>query len=204
MVVVVLAAQLAVLLSAPSYFSFYRDYAAAAAALVLAAAAHHRFRNRKARYELVLVGGCVALAGAATGAMLAHRDTAVTPFPGGPLAAGVRSSRCVMADSPMALIELNALSRGFAHGCPNWVDVTGRTYDVDASTGSRSTPRVDNTRWQRDLRRYLLSGDAVILIRSGTGAAPSTKDAVSGHPVLRTSDGYTIYRTGPSSHLAGG
>jgi hypothetical protein len=136
--------------------------------------------------------------------MLAHRDTAVAPFPGGPLAAGVRRSRCVMTDSPMALIELDALSRDFAHGCRNWVDVTGRTYDVDASTGSRPTPRVDNTRWQRDLQRYLLSGDAVILTRSGTGAAVSTKDAISGHPVLRTSDGYTIYRTRPTGHLAGG
>jgi alpha-1,2-mannosyltransferase len=191
MLVVILGAQLTVLMVAPSFFTFYSGYAAASASLVLAAATHRGFCGRFAdpvRATAVVVAAAAAMS---TLDQALSVRTSVEPFPGARLAASVRTVRCVMADSPMALIELDALSRGLAHGCPNWVDVTGRTYDVD-----RSTPplgRAQNTRWQRDLRGYLLSGDALILIRAGTGASAATLDRISAHPVVARAGHYTVY-----------
>ena len=192
--VVMLGAQLTVLCLAPSYFSFYSGFAAASASLVLAAATDLGPRHRTARAVRVLAAGVVvaALVGTLVQALVVR--AAVSRFPGAHLAAAVRTTKCVMSDSPMALIELNALSRGLGRGCPNWVDVTGRTYDVDKPAGA-PVRRSQNLRWQRDLRRYLLSGGAVILIRSGTGASAQTKQVLSSDDVLATANGYTVYRT---------
>ena len=92
----------------------------------------------------------------------------------------------------MALIELNALSRGLADGCPNWVDVTGRTYDVDAAS---NPSRPANAKWQRDIDRYLQSGDAFLVIRGLTGLSPATSHLLNQHVVLAKSHGVTIYRS---------
>ena len=192
MVVVVMAAQLVVLTYAPSYFTFYADYAAASASLVLAAAAGYRVGPRGARPFRAAAAAIVATAASMTIFALIPRGTAVARFPDHALAAGVAHTKCVMADSPMALIELDALSHDLAHGCPNWVDVTGRTYGVDAPVG-KFVARPLNVRWQRDLRRYLLSGQAVILIRSGTGVSAATRAAIDAHSVLEQSHGYTVY-----------
>ena len=196
LLVLVLAAQLCVLLYAPSYFSFYADYAAAAAALVLAGAAGYRVESRQFRPFVAVAAAIVGTAASLTVVSVIPRGTAVARFPGQALAAGVEDTKCVMADSPMALIELNALSHDFAHGCANWVDVTGRTYGIDAPVG-RFVSRPLNVRWQRDLRRYLLSGQAVILVRAGTGVSAATRAAIDAHPVLEQSDGYTVYRVRP-------
>lgn len=202
LVVAVAVAQLGVLVVAPSFFVFYADYAAGALSLVIALAACRRpdtptgrARRRApsrvgSRVGPLTAGVAVALAAAMTATVvLARPDRAALPFPGASLAAKVAGKRCVMADSPMALIELDVLSRDLSNHCPNWIDVTGRTYDVDDEPLSRPANRL----WQRDLRRYLLSGDAVIVIRDGTGLAPATMDAVTDHPVLDRSHGYTVY-----------
>lgn len=62
---------------------------------------------------------------------LLSRPVATAPFPTAALSAPAVRHRCVMSDSPMALIELNVWSRD--HGLQNWVDESGRTYDSDAS-----------------------------------------------------------------------
>jgi hypothetical protein len=56
---------------------------------------------------------------------------------------------------------LNVLSQDLAHGCPQWVDVSGRTYGVDRSP--QHLPRSRNRRWQHDVVHYLLSGNAFVL-----------------------------------------
>jgi hypothetical protein len=192
---VILAAQLTILLIAPSFFSFYSDYAAAAASLVLAAAVHRGLAARLTRPARAIAAIVVTAAAAATLNQALIIRNSVAPFPGARLARSVQTTPCVMSDSPMALIELNTLSRGLAHGCPNWVDVTGRTYNVDKP--AQRLPRAQNLRWQHDLRSYLLSGGAVIMIRAGTGASGVTLHQIDTHPVIDRAGRYTVYSTAP-------
>jgi alpha-1,2-mannosyltransferase len=194
--------QVVVLVSAPSWFSFYTDYTAPAAALTLAAgigalsarraATAHGWLDRGARY------GWVPVAVAALETVLlvvTGRSNVVAPFPRAALAGAVTGTRCLMSDSSMALIQLNALSRGLAHGCQNWVDVTGKTYGPD-KPASPGIPRRANATWQADLRAYLLSGDAVIIIRAdGTGLSRATTAAIRQGGVLAAAGGQAIYRT---------
>jgi hypothetical protein len=191
-VLLALVAQAAVLVAAPSYFSFYSGYLAPAAALAVAATTAGPRRIGSA------VGGA-ALAGAAALTAItvtAHQPAFTTPVRGTDvLARAVEGTDCVMADSPMILIELDALSRGLAHDCPNWVDVTGRTYDVDAPPEHGPQGRLQNARWQADLTAYLLSGDAAILFRPETGADARTVATIRSHPVLVSHEGVTVYRT---------
>ena len=100
----------------------------------------------------------------------------------------------------MALVGLNALSRSLADGCPNWIDVTGRSYEPDMRVrgeDGRRLPRLANPRWQQALRTYLLSGDAVIIMRANdVGISPSTWEAIVGGGILVTDGAHFIYRTG--------
>ncbi|MDQ2797165.1 MAG: hypothetical protein M3Y06_08375 [Actinomycetota bacterium] len=198
LLVVVAGAQIVVLLISPTYISYYSGYPAAAVALVLAAGADGRLSVRGIRLGRAAAGTVVAVTTAVlvVGVLAGKSSRIVAPFPGPALARAVVGVRCVVADSPMALIELNTLSRGLANGCPNWVDVEGRTYDVDAAAGGGFVPRTRNRKWQTDALRYLLSGDAVILIRPAAGLNAGTVRAVRSHPVLARSHGYTVYRTG--------
>ena len=97
----------------------------------------------------------------------------------------------------MGLIGLNALDRNLANGCPNWVDVTGRTYapdmDVRGEDGRR-VARMANARWQRALRDYLLSGDAVIIMRArDAGISAATWDEIVAGGILTTDGARVIY-----------
>ena len=200
--VVLALVQVALLLAAPSWFSFYTDYAAPAAALTLAAgtgalsprraAAGPGRLDRAARYGWVPV----ALAALETVLLVVTgRSNVVAPFPRAALARAVADTRCLMSDSAMAQIQLNTLSRGLAHGCQNWVDVTGKTYGPDKAA-SPGIPRRANAKWQADLRAYLLSGDAVIVIRpTGTGLSPATAAAIRQGGVLVAVGGHAVYRT---------
>jgi alpha-1,2-mannosyltransferase len=193
--VAVAVAQLIVLLIAPSYFGFYADFLAGATSLVVAAAAHGVHRPRS--IDRIAAGGAaasVALAATLTGVAVLARPISIRPFPHAALAEGVENVRCVMTDSPMTLIELDVLSHDLADNCPNWVDVSGRTYDVDAPPPGHFAARSVNTRWQTDVRRYLLSGQAVIITRRLTGLSPATKRAIDRLPVLEAAGGVRVYR----------
>jgi alpha-1,2-mannosyltransferase len=191
-VLAALLAQAVVLRAAPSYFSFYSGYLAPAAALAVAAAVAGPRRLGGAVAGLA-VAGAAALTAVT---VVAHRPAFTTPVRGTDvLARGVADSRCVMADTPMILIQLDVLSRDLARDCPNWIDVTGRTYDVDAPPEHGPQGRVHNKRWQADLTRYLLSGDAAILFRAETGADATTVATLRSHPPLVSHGGVTVYRT---------
>lgn len=193
LLVVVLAVQLALVMAVPSYFVFYSGYPGAALALTVAAAASApHVRLARAVPGAALVAACALTV--ITG--VAHRPAFTTPVRGAAdLARAVEGTRCLVSDTPMALIQLNALSRGLANDCPNWIDVTGRTYDVDAPPDDGPQGRLHNAKWQEDLRRYLLSGDAVILFRRETGADAETLRTIRELPVLARSEGLTVYRT---------
>jgi alpha-1,2-mannosyltransferase len=203
-VVVLAVVQVLLLLSAPSWFSFYTDYAGPAMSLTLAAAVGAAGLPGAAatRRRVVLRYGWLPAAAAALETVLlmaTGKSNVVAPFPRAQLAPAAAHTRCLMSDSAMALIQLDVLSRSLSNGCQNWVDVTGRTYGIDRPSQARAAvPRRANTRWQRDVRAYLLSGDAVIIIRAdGTGLSTATAAAISGGGVLARAGGYRIYRTPP-------
>jgi hypothetical protein len=196
--VVLLGVQLVVMAVSPSWFPFYADYVTPALALAVAVGVDgvrtagwttiRSLRHPRARAWGGLAVAAVLLV--VLGVPLSWQRTG-TPFPSTPLATAVGKARCVVADSPMALIELDALSRSFSPGCQDWVDVVGRTYGADRSNRSRP----DNVAWQRDVSRYLLSGDAYIVIRAGTGLSAGTLAELHARAVVLARSGrYVVYR----------
>jgi alpha-1,2-mannosyltransferase len=198
LIVAVLAAQFLVLMVSPSFFNFYSGYLPGPLALTVAAAAQpspHAAAVPGLRSWLDRRAAVIAAAVAAviTLGALPHSRSLVHPFPGRTFAAATAGLRCVATDSNSALILMNRLSDDLAAGCPNWIDVTGRSYfgadkDDDVS-------RSRNPRWQLDLRRYLRSGQAVVLARAvnGTGLSRATKQLVTSGPILARADGYVVY-----------
>jgi alpha-1,2-mannosyltransferase len=195
----------AVLVAGPSWFFSYFDYLTPAAALCIATGAAALGAVR--RETGTLVARSCAVAGATVvaialvipaGRLWYGHDRARASLPSRQLAAAVTDVRCVMSDSPMALIGLDALSRNLANRCPNWIDVTGRTYasdmDVRGEDGRRVS-RLANPHWQQALRRYLLSGDAVIIMRAkDAGISSSTREAIVGGGILATDGVHSVYR----------
>lgn len=200
-----LGAGVTVLLAAPSWFLFYANYLTPAAALCVATGAAaiggigRDAGPGVARAWAVAGTGVVVLALAVPATRLWYGAEPRVPLPSRELAAAVADVPCVMSDSPMALIGLNALHRTLARGCPNWVDVTGRTYASDMDVrdeDGRRVPRVANPRWQQALREYLLSGDAAIIIRArDAGISPATADAIAAGGVLAADSAHVIYRS---------
>jgi alpha-1,2-mannosyltransferase len=193
--VALVAAQLVVLALSPSWFGFYADYLTPAFALAVAAGVEAIRRaqwtsTRTWRHSAARVGpAAVAVALIVLVAPLTWQRAGLA-FPSVRLAAAVKSSPCVVSDSPMALIELNALSRSFAPGCRDWVDVVGRTYGADRSNATRP----NNPAWQRDLTDYLLSGDAFIVIRPSTGLSRATRAKLVRRAVIARAGVYVVFR----------
>ena len=192
-----LVVQVLVLAAAPSWFSFYSDYLTPALAVSVALGvdgalhgtrrAEAAIRHPRIERPASAMTALAALAVVMTPLWWQHVGTV---FPRATLAAAVANTRCVMSDSPEALIQLDALSRSYAPGCRNWVDVTGRTYGADRMNASRAK----NTRWQRDISTYLLSGNAFITVRARTGLSARTRAELRARPVLARSGSYVIYQ----------
>ena len=193
-----------VLVAAPSFFAYYTDYLTPAAALCIATGAASVACKRGRSGRVPLVAGTLAIAllliVPAKALWYQTRATSASRSPG-QLASAVSNAECVMSDSPMALIQLNVLDRTLADGCPDWVDVTGRTYAPDMSLRGRGGSRVAraaNTKWQRAVRDYLLSGNAVVVLRPrDAGISPSTLGDIAAGGVLATDGVHTIYRVSP-------
>jgi len=195
-VVVLLLTQTALLFAAPSFFGFYAAFVVPAAALTLAVAAGRLARSageHGPRVRIAAVGLlCTAVAAAA--ALLVPVGRPPAPFPGRQLGAAAGNLRCVLSDNPLALVQMDVLSRNLRNGCSVWVDVTGRTYDpgVAFDPAGRRLPRTKNPVWQRQILAYLRSADAVVLARPGTGLSAATKRTIAGWPILARVDGYTL------------
>jgi hypothetical protein len=190
------AAAVIVLLFCPSWFGFYADFAAVPMALCVAGAAGAAGVLRRTQRTLGWLTAAAAGAGTACIA-IAGTFHATAPWRGAHrLAAAVKSLHCVMSDEPAGLIALDRLDVNMSHGCPNWVDVTGRTYfGTDRSSRSRAA----NPTWQRDLTRYLRSGQAVIILRAdGDGMTPKTFEAVTRDGILVSDGRYRVYATAPT------
>jgi alpha-1,2-mannosyltransferase len=205
-----LAAVLTVLLHAPAFFDHYAALAAApllilagagSAALAALAVQHVRVRS-----PVVPLATTVAITVAITVAPVTvfacvvaglHRGSS---FPGARLSQAATSSRCVTADSPAALIQMDLLSRNLARQCRVWIDVTGLTYDTAALRGPNGDPlpRRLNRPWQQALTDYLFSGSAtILLLGDGDGLAPDTARTIDHLPVLIRDSGYTLWQVPP-------
>lgn len=211
LVAVLAVAAVALLLIAPSFYWFYADYAAPGAALTLAVAAnqvivgHARApsarTSRRWTWRLPVIAFGTAVAAMAFGLMPVR---AVPPARGSRLIPLVSAARCVTSDSPMLLIGLNVLSRDLERGCAVWVDVSGTVLGPDAMTAGRDgrvVPAQGNVRWQRDVTRYLLSGDATMVVRPQTGLSAASWRLITAHGVLAASGNIVIYRTRKVSNL---
>jgi alpha-1,2-mannosyltransferase len=207
-----LAAVGTVLLQAPAFFDHYAALAAApllilagagSAALATLGVQHARVRSP------ILGGGRVAVVALAITVAPVTVFACViaglqrgNDFPGARLHQAAASSRCVTADAPAALIQMDLLSRNLERHCRVWIDVTGLTYDTAAVQGRNGDPlpRRLNRRWQQALTDYLFSGDATILILGdGDGLAPDTARTIDHLPVLLRVSGYTLRQVPPAA-----
>jgi hypothetical protein len=197
MLVVLLVAQLVVLLRAPSWYTFYSDYLTPAAALCVAAASVQARRRWLRTLVPAVPVLCVLLAGTATlGYQASGKNTMVVRAGARPLAADLDGVRCVMSPTPMGLILTDTLSRGMRDGCRDWVDVSGRGYGDAPGPDSRALPHMHHARWQRVLRRYLLSGQAVVLVPdSGPTPDARTMADLGRGGLLARSGREFVYRT---------
>jgi hypothetical protein len=204
-VVVLLVAQTALLLTAPSYFPAYAAFVIPAVALTFAVASGRVAVWLAPRATPLRVAG-VGLLGAAivaAGALLVPiKVGGGRPFFGTELGALAGQEHCVLSDTPMALIEMNVLSRDLRNGCNVHVDVTGYTYEGELSLGPQDQvlARSRNAAWQRQILRYLTSGNAVLLARQkGTGLSRASSRDIARWPVLGNIDGYTLYARSPKA-----
>jgi hypothetical protein len=194
-----LAAVLVVLLAAPTYFGHYGAFAAGPLLVLagsgFAATARIRARGGAGGRRRPGAGAVVAVMPAVVFATAGAALHVGTPFPGESLRTAAAPSRCVTSDSPVALIEMNVLSRDLARRCRVWVDVSGLTYDTAKVRGRNGVTlsRPHNGPWQKALLGYLTSGNATIVIRrGGDGLAPPTAQAIDNLPVIAAVDGYTL------------
>ena len=186
-IVTLAVAQVIVVAVAPSFFDFYADFAAVPVALVVAAAAEVSDGHRP-----VLAFAPLGVMGAVTAVSLgAGTFQAVRPWRGTAQLTAVASHlRCITSDGPGGLIELNALDRTLAQGCPDWVDVTGRTY---LAPDRGAVDRRENRPWQRDVSAYLLHGEATFLVRiGGSGLTPGTLERIEGKRLTLDSDADSV------------
>lgn len=189
-----LALQLLMVIAAPSWYPYYCDFLSVALALAVGGAAASA-RVRQARASIARRGFApfaMTATAVLTLAILLVGNIEVPAFKGGPqLTRALRHVRCVTADSPIALIQLDALSRGLADGCPNWVDITGPTFGRDRAP----VPRTRNRKWQRDLLAYLRQGQAIITVTgSAAGITPALQREIARGGVLTRYGPHVVYR----------
>ncbi|MGN6741961.1 MAG: glycosyltransferase 87 family protein [Amnibacterium sp.] len=199
LVVTLLGVQVAVLLMAPSYFTFYAAFLAPALALAVGCGVGALVRGaRRVRLRSVLTPAALAaLAAVAVG--LGFVVWATRPglaVPASRMQALVAGARCVTGDAPEGLLLADALDRDLANGCPVMVDVTGLTHDRDRSAtlpAGRPTPLGADAAWQRDLGDYLLSGQRIVLARSlESGVGPALRHRLAERPVLLSSAEFVV------------
>lgn len=188
--VLIVIVQLTVLLAAPTWFEYYGDYLAVALAVTIGAAASALRRDRlPRRHAYVTTAGVAVIA-----ALLTVTGTqAARPYPGAAqMTRAVQHEKCVTTNNPTVLLRLNALSRGLADGCPNWIDITGTTFVFN--TPAKLAAR--HQTWPGQLYHYLNSGDATVVWSPNVRYLQLVQRRLEQHDkVLFRIDGTTIYKS---------
>lgn len=208
-----LLVEVVVLLLSPTFFSYYNAFVGPGLALVVASTVGwvtaHRSRARPGGSMpgltklLALPVTLVALAALTASLVADSRAVVSDPFPAASLARAAVTSRCVTSDSPDALLLTDLFSRNLHRGCPVPVDLSGLTYDRDAlplRDNGTSTPRSENTVWQRDLGSYLFSGQSIFVLRPGSdGVHGPVVLRVQSLPDVRQGRGFALFANHPAA-----
>jgi alpha-1,2-mannosyltransferase len=182
-IVMVLAGNLAVLLSSPSFFRHYAEFVAAPAVLLIGIAADRVSRmvslRRRAAVVAPVIAGALALAsGIAVFAVPAKGrlvDKAITT---------AAPKGCLTSDDPGVLIQMNRLSQDFRDNCRFSIDVWGTQQDLTHTSD-----------WQPWLVRYLASGGAFIVARPHEDDLTArTLRELASYPLLADAGGITLRR----------
>ena len=161
-VVPLLGVQVAALLVAHMFYEYYGDYLAVTVALVVSFA----LSAGPVRLPFTrLAAGAFALGAILTYPLwlLAGSPSSHDNLDRPALVAATSHVGCIVAETPITLIKLDALNRSFEKGCRNVVDFQG------ISQGGGPDPRATASRLQstpayrRFVADYLSSGDAVAL-----------------------------------------
>lgn len=186
--ILVVVAQLAVLMAAPSWFPYYSDYLGVGLAVIVGAAAVAVRREHLTRTPAAALTAIVL----AITCLVTITGAGAIPRYAGALALtrAVRDDRCVMSTNPTVLLRVNALSRGLAAGCPNWIDVSGRLMGPDSPSRLKAQHRT----WSEVLAHYLSSGDALIVWGPHTRTLQRVRSQVATGGVIAQAGGHDVYR----------
>jgi hypothetical protein len=193
--IALLVAHLVVLLASPRVYPYYADFMAVPFAMLLAGLTDALWKSQRRVAGAALVA--IPLAAMAIAGSLAPTNDAIVLFPArARMVAAAAHLKCITSDTPMMLIELDALDRSFAKGCRDWVDVTAGVLGVHSPLDSSTTKRFFQPHWAAELNRYLLSGNGVILERTvNFGITASQRKAVDDLPVVATNGPFPLHAT---------
>jgi alpha-1,2-mannosyltransferase len=200
--VALLAAHVVILFAAPVYFSFYAGFLAVPLALVVACSIA---AARRAAPRLLTVPAAAWLAAGVAGIVAMYSTggpDVVTPLPDrATVAATTARLRCIQTDLPWVLIAVDALDRSFANGCKNFVDFQGVGHGAGPNPDAYVDVLYASPAYQRQVARYLRSGDAVV-VHSGYPMAFLTRKALrslESGPLIARAGTIEIFRT-PHTH----
>jgi len=185
----ILVTQVVVILAAPSWYYYYTDFTAVTIALTIAAGVHAGARTRipSATAGALVIGlGIFAMSTTAARAV-ASIDGLDT------LEQQADQFRCIMTNTPVALIGINALDRSFDPPCRNWVDVPGLRLGGDGASGFRLIPD-QHMSWRGLFGDYLRSGEAVIIKRNRVLPPVALEAVREDGELIGSVDGYELYR----------
>lgn len=181
-------AQVVVLLAAPSWFAYYSDYLAVGLAVTIGASTLAIRRE-----QLVRAPAITATAGAlAISCLITITGAYAMPAYAGAarLTRAVTGERCVSSNNPTVLLRLDALSRGLAAGCPEWIDVGGRVMGPDDPAALQAR----GSSWQDVELRYLRAAGAAVLWPENPRYLPQVRRGLAQDGTILTVDGNTVYR----------
>jgi hypothetical protein len=171
-ILLICVGQLAVLAVSPTWYAYYPDYVAVPlSAGVAGGLTFVSTRFRLASMASPLAAVVIVAACSVTLTRLAAGTFVVTMPDETAIRADLAASPCVVSDSPMLLIAVDALGRSFDPGCHNWVD----TYGLGGYTNTLGSQLVEGS-IRPGLVNYLTSAGTAVITR---------KDPNITHRVLR-------------------
>jgi hypothetical protein len=196
---------LVLLLKAPSYFSHYASLTAPPLALVVGVAVERiaRLSRDRAVRSSLYTGTVVAIA-FGTAMFLGTTAYGLPRDARAPVAALISAAKpvqgCITSDDPTILALMNRITPDLERGCELWPDTTGYTYDRDyLEIDGKPVTRANNPGWQRDILRYLTSGDATLIVRHETGLSADSKAVVADGGVLYKRGWFVLHAISPAA-----
>ena len=194
--------QVAIVLSTPSFFGDYPNFAGPALSLVLgtavALAIGHLAPMRRARSAVaVTVVTCLV----ASLAAISIASDSSRSLKLGELRDEVAGAECVSADTPSLLVLSGGLREDIDHGCRIVLDPTGVRYDTDRGhllPGPASGSTRAAVGYQRAMAAWYASGSVALFLHPGAGLTAETMaPIVAALPVLRSHGIVTVRRATP-------